>query len=85
MKAPQSHNPASYAIIPADFCILKGFPDRSVGKESACSAGDLDSINELGRFCGEGKGYPFQYSGLENSMDYTWGHKELNKTEQLTL
>ena len=40
MKAPQSHNPAYYAIIPEDSCNLKGFPDSSVGKESACNAGD---------------------------------------------
>ena len=33
--------------------------------------GDLDSIPGLGRFPGEGNGYPLQYSGLENSMDYT--------------
>ena len=38
-------------------------------KESACSAGDLGSIPGLGRSPGEGKGYPLQYSGLENSMD----------------
>ena len=31
--------------------------------------GDLGSIPGLGRLPGEGKGYPFQYSGLENSMD----------------
>ena len=30
---------------------------------------DLGSIPGLGRFPGEGKGYPLQYSGLENSMD----------------
>ena len=46
-----------------------GFPGSSVGQESACSAGDLDSIPGLGRSPGEGKGYPLQYSGLENSMD----------------
>ena len=40
-----------------------------MGKESACSAGDLALIPELGRSLGEGKGYPLQYSGLENSMD----------------
>ena len=34
----------------------------------ACNAGDLDSIPGLGR-SPEGKGYPLQYSGLENSMD----------------
>ena len=38
-------------------------------KESARSAGDLGSIPGLGRSPGEGKGYPLQYSGLENSMD----------------
>ena len=51
------------------FLIFVGFPDSSVGKESACSVGDLGSIPELGRSSGEGKGYPFQYSGLKNSMD----------------
>ena len=38
-------------------------------KESACNVGDLGSIPGLGRCPGEGKGYPLQYSGLENSMD----------------
>ena len=46
-----------------------GFPDGSAGKESACNVGDLGSIPGLGRSLGEGKGYPLQYSGLENSMD----------------
>ena len=41
----------------------------SAGKESARNVGDLGSIPELGRSPGEGKGYPLQYSGLENSMD----------------
>ena len=50
-------------------CFL-GFPCGSAGKESACNAGDLGSIPGLGRSPGEGKGYPLQYSGLENSMDY---------------
>ena len=47
----------------------KGFPGGSEGKVSACNAGDLGSIPGLGRSPGEGKGYPLQYSGLENSMD----------------
>ena len=47
------------------------FPDSSVGKESACNAGDLVSTPGLGRSAGEGKGYPLQYSNLENSIDYT--------------
>ena len=52
------------------------FPCGSAGKELACNVGDLGSIPGLGRSPGEGKGYPFQYSGLENPMDYTmhpWG------------
>ena len=49
--------------------VLLGFLCDSDGKESTCSAGDLGSIPGLGRSPGEGKGYPFQYSGLENSMD----------------
>ena len=48
--------------------IFLGFPCGSVSKESACNAGDLGSIPGLGRSPGEGK-YPFQYSGLENSID----------------
>ena len=41
----------------------------SGGKKSACNVGDLGSIPRLGRSPGKGKGYRFQYSGLENSMD----------------
>ena len=47
----------------------KGFPGGLAGKESACDVGDLGSIPGLGRSPREGKGYPLQYSGLENSMD----------------
>ena len=46
-----------------------GFPDSSVGKESAHSVGDLGLIPGWGRYPGEGKGYPVQYSSLEKSMD----------------
>ena len=52
--------------------MMLGFPCGSAGKESTCNAGDLGSIPGLGRSPGEGKGYPLQYSGLENSMDYTF-------------
>ena len=52
------------------FSFLGGFPYGSAGKESACSARDLGLIPGLGRYPGEGKGYPLQYSGLENSTDY---------------
>ena len=48
--------------------IFLGFRHSSAGKESACNVGDLGSILGLGRSPGEGKGYPLQYSGLENSM-----------------
>ena len=47
----------------------RSFPDSSVGKESVCNAGDLSLIPGLGRSPGEGKSYPLQYSGLENSME----------------
>ena len=40
----------------------KGFPDRSLGKESACHTGDPGSIPGSGRATGEGIGYPLQYS-----------------------
>ena len=45
-----------------------GFSCGSAGKEAACNAGDLGLIPGLGRSLGEGKSYPLQYSGLENSM-----------------
>jgi len=44
--------------------------DSSVVKESACNAGDPSLIPVSGRSAGEGTGYPLQYSGLENYMDY---------------
>ena len=47
----------------------KGFPCGSAGKESTCNEGDVGSISGLGRSSGEGKGYPLQYSDLENSMN----------------
>ena len=49
--------------------VFLGFPGVSAGKESTCNGGDLGSIPGLGRSAGEGKGYPLQYPGLENSMD----------------
>ena len=49
--------------------ISPGFPGALAGKESTCNVGDLGSIPGLGRFLGEEKGYPLQYSGLENFMD----------------
>jgi len=48
--------------------VFLGFPCGSEGKESSCNVGDLGLIPGLGRFPGEGKGYPLQYSSLENSM-----------------
>ena len=63
----------------------------SVGKESACSAGDPDLIPGLGRSRREGNGNSLQYSCLDNSMDRgTWQAtvhgvlKEVNITEQLS-
>ena len=52
--------------VPTD---IKGSPGSSDGKESACNAGDPCLIPGLGRSHGEGNGYPFQYSHLENPMD----------------
>ena len=46
-----------------------GFSCGSDGKKSTYNVGDLDSMPGLGRTPGEGKGYPLQHSGLENSMD----------------
>ena len=63
-----------------------GFPCGSAGKESACSEGDMGLIPGFGRSPGEGKGYSLQYSGLEDSMDYSpWDHKESDTTEGLPV
>ena len=61
--------------------INQGFPGSSVGKESACNAGDPGSIPGLGRSPGEGNGNPLQNSCLENPTEepgglYSpWGRK----------
>ena len=69
-----------------------GFPGDSDSKESACNTGDPGLIPELGRYAGEGNGYPLQYSCLENSIDrgawlgYSpWDSKEPDMTEQVAL
>ena len=46
---------------------VEWLPGSSDGKESACNAGYPGSVPWLGRYPGEGNGYPLQYSGLENS------------------
>ena len=57
------------------------------GKESDSNARELGSISGLGGSPGEGKGYPLQYSSLENSKACIspWGCKELGMTERLPL
>ena len=59
-----------YATFSFFVCYLVDFPGGSDGKASAYNVGDLGSIPGLGRSLGEGKGYPLQYSGLENYMVY---------------
>ena len=59
------------------------FPCGSDGQELTCSTGDLGSIPGLGRSPGEGKGYPFQYSGLENSVDFIV-HRVAKRQTQLS-
>ena len=65
--------------------VFLGFPCGLTGKESACNVEVLGSIPGLRRSPGEGNGYPLQYSGLENSMEYPWGCKELDMTDQPAL
>ena len=68
-----------------------GFPGGSVGKESACNAGDPGSSPGSGRSPGEGHGNPLQYSCLEKPhgqrslVGYSpRGHKESDTTERLS-
>ena len=62
-----------------------GFPDSSVGKESACNVGDLGSIPGLGRSPGEGERLPTPVSwpGEFHGLYSPWGHKESDTTEPL--
>ena len=63
----------------------RGFPGESDGKESACTAGDLGSIPRLGRFPGDGNGYPTpvflpgEFHGRRNLVDDSpWGCKVIH-------
>ena len=78
--------PLQITVIQVYAAITMGFPCSLDGKDSACNAGDLGSVPELGRSLGEGNGNgnPLQYTCLENSRDRLWGHKESGMTEQLT-
>ena len=69
LKNPPSNAGDTVRPLVLEYSTCQGFPHSSVGKESACNAGDLGSVPGLGRSPGEGKGYPLQYSGLENSMN----------------
>ena len=74
-------------LMPWKVLLLEFFPScGSAGKESACNVGDQGLIPGLGRSLGEENSYPLQYSGLENSMDYSpWGFKESDTIEWLSL
>ena len=60
-----SHQAPDLSLPPIVLCFLGG----SEGKASACSAGDLGTIPELGRSLEEGNGNSLQYSSLENPME----------------
>ena len=53
--------------------VFLDFPCGSAGKESTCNVGDLGLNPGLVKSPGEGKSYPLQYSGLENSINSSWG------------
>ena len=74
-------------LVPSSLSRLLLLPScGSAGKESACNVGDLGLIPGLGRSPGEGKGFPLQYSGLENSLDcIVHGVTELDTAERLAL
>ena len=71
-------------FILAKYLPYLGFPCGSAGKNSSCNAGDLGSNPGLGRSPGEGKGSPLQYSGLENSVDYTVHGVAKSRTQRYT-
>ena len=76
----QKHLELKVAQIISSYCKIQAkieesmknhYPRGSAGKESTFNVGDLGLIPGLGRSPGERNGYPHQYSGLENSMNYT--------------
>ena len=68
------HSAGDCGFVPV---ITWGFPGGSAGEESTCNVGDLGSVPELGKSPGEGKGYPLQYSDLENSMEKSMGSQRV--------
>ena len=77
---------AKFQFLLTSVLVPRNFPGGSAGKEFACNAGDLGLTLGFGRSPGEGKGYPLQYSGLENSMDWSQrvGHDWVTFTHFLT-
>ena len=65
--------------ITTTYILEQAFPGGSVGKESACNAGDPDLIPGLGRSPGEGNGNPLQCSYLENPMERGAQYMELQR------
>ena len=64
---------------------FQGFPHSSVGKKSACNAGDLGSIPGSGRSPGEGNGNPLQYSSLENPWTEDPGRLQSMESQELDM
>ena len=84
-KDPLEKGEATHSsILELPWCHLASFLD---GKESTFNVGDLGSIPGLGRSPRDRKGYPLQYSTLENSTDCIrpWGCKESDRSEQLLM
>ena len=67
-------------VVFADNITFHAFPGSSVGKESACNAGDPGSIPGLGRSVGEGIGYPLQYSWASPVAQLVKNLPEMQKT-----
>ena len=65
--------------------LLQGFPDSSVGKESACNAGDPSYIPRSGRSAGEGIGYPLQYSWASLVAQLVKNPRAMQKTRVRSL
>ena len=91
---PRKASLESTTVLPLSLAFVNKFPypGDANGKESACNAGDPGSIPGWERYLGEGNGNPLQYSCLENFHEQrslvgcsSWGHKESDTTEQLTL
>ena len=83
LTLPVPRAPSSSLYKSPCLSFIMGFPGGSDNKQSACNAGDPGLIPGWGRSHGEGNGYPFQYSCLENPRNNMKMQKNMTPKDEL--